>query len=126
MGRLVAVFCMHLNTIGYRYEFYYHLCHWSWLHWLAHSGSVCLPSKQVVGVDINARAVETINRGEIHIVEPDLDRVVKEAVDGGFLRASTTPVEADAYLIAVPTPLKVTMSPTWLMSKRRQNRLHRS
>ncbi|WP_044868816.1 NAD(P)-binding domain-containing protein, partial [Enterobacter ludwigii] len=62
--------------------------------------------KQVVGVDINARAVETINRGEIHIVEPDLDRVVKEAVDGGFLRASTTPVEADAYLIAVPTPFK--------------------
>ena len=43
--------------------------------------------KQVVGVDINARAVETINRGEIHIVEPDLDRVVKEAVEGGFLRA---------------------------------------
>ena len=62
--------------------------------------------KQVVGVDINARAVETINRGEIHIVEPDLDRVVKEAVEGGFLRASTTPVEADAYLIAVPTPFK--------------------
>ena len=57
-------------------------------------------------MDINARAVETINRGEIHIVEPDLDRVVKEAVDGGFLRASTTPVEADAYLIAVPTPFK--------------------
>ena len=52
--------------------------------------------QQVVGVDINARAVETINRGEIHIVEPDLDRVVKEAVEGGFLRASATPVEADA------------------------------
>jgi len=62
--------------------------------------------KQVVGVDINTRAVETINRGEIHIVEPDLDRVVKEAVEGGFLRASTTPVEADAFLIAVPTPFK--------------------
>ncbi len=39
-------------------------------------------------------------------MEPDLDRVVKKAVDGGFLRASTTPVEADAYLIAVPTPFK--------------------
>jgi UDP-N-acetyl-D-mannosaminuronic acid dehydrogenase len=38
--------------------------------------------------------VETINRGEIHIVEPDLDRVVKAAVEGGFLKASTTPVEA--------------------------------
>jgi UDP-N-acetyl-D-mannosaminuronic acid dehydrogenase len=38
--------------------------------------------KQVVGVDINARAVETINRGEIHIVEPDLDRVVKRRLRG--------------------------------------------
>ncbi|WP_105625854.1 UDP-N-acetyl-D-mannosamine dehydrogenase, partial [Cronobacter malonaticus] len=45
-------------------------------------------------------------RGEIHIVEPELDKVVKTAVEGGFLRASTTPVEADAYLIAVPTPFK--------------------
>ena len=62
--------------------------------------------KQVVGVDINARAVDTINRGEIHIVEPDLDLVVKKAVDGGVLRASTTPVDADAFLIAVPTPFK--------------------
>ena len=61
-------------------------------------------------MDINARAGETINRGEIHIVEPDLDRVVKKAVDG-FLRASTTPVEADAYLIAVPTPLKADHEP---------------
>jgi len=59
-----------------------------------------------VGVDINQHAVDTINRGEIHIVEPDLDQVVKTAVDGGYLRASTTPVEADAYLIAVPTPFK--------------------
>ncbi|MCS2159767.1 UDP-N-acetyl-D-mannosamine dehydrogenase [Scandinavium sp. H11S7] len=62
--------------------------------------------KQVVGVDINQHAVDTINRGEIHIVEPDLGQVVKTAVEGGYLRASTTPVEADAYLIAVPTPFK--------------------
>ncbi|EGD8069640.1 UDP-N-acetyl-D-mannosamine dehydrogenase [Escherichia coli] len=62
--------------------------------------------KQVVGVDINQHAVDTINRGEIHIVEPDLASVVKTAVEGGFLRASTTPVEADAWLIAVPTPFK--------------------
>jgi len=62
--------------------------------------------KQVVGVDINQHAVDTINKGEIHIVEPDLDKVVKTAVEGGFLKASTTPVEADAYLIAVPTPFK--------------------
>ncbi|MFK8258918.1 UDP-N-acetyl-D-mannosamine dehydrogenase [Erwinia sp. AnSW2-5] len=62
--------------------------------------------KQVIGIDINAHAVETINRGEIHIVEPDLDRVVKTAVEGGWLRAATQPQAADAYLIAVPTPFK--------------------
>ncbi|WP_435951585.1 UDP-N-acetyl-D-mannosamine dehydrogenase [Dryocola sp. BD626] len=58
----------------------------------------------VVGIDINQHAVDTINRGAIHIVEPELDKVVKTAVEAGFLRASTQPVEADAYLIAVPTP----------------------
>lgn len=62
--------------------------------------------KEVVGIDINPHAVETINRGEIHIVEPELDKVVKTAVESGWLRASTTPVAADAYLIAVPTPFK--------------------
>lgn len=62
--------------------------------------------KQVIGIDINAHAVDTINRGEIHIVEPDLDRVVKTAVEGGWLRAATQPQAADAYLIAVPTPFK--------------------
>ncbi|PWW02591.1 UDP-N-acetyl-D-mannosamine dehydrogenase [Mangrovibacter plantisponsor] len=67
--------------------------------------------KQVIGVDINAHAVETINRGEIHIVEPELDLVVKQAVQDGYLRASQTPVEADAYLIAVPTPFKDAHAP---------------
>ncbi|URQ60632.1 UDP-N-acetyl-D-mannosamine dehydrogenase [Pantoea alhagi] len=62
--------------------------------------------QHVVGIDINAHAVETINRGEIHIVEPDLDTVVKQAVQQGFLRAATQPVAADAFLIAVPTPFK--------------------
>lgn len=60
--------------------------------------------KKVVGVDINARAVECVNRGEIHIVEPDLEEVVREAVKSGCLRATTTPEPADAFLIAVPTP----------------------
>ncbi len=62
--------------------------------------------KKVIGVDINARAVETINRGDIHIVEPDLDVVVKKAVEQGYLRATTQPEPADAFLIAVPTPFK--------------------
>ncbi|MBV6820438.1 UDP-N-acetyl-D-mannosamine dehydrogenase [Rahnella sp. PD12R] len=60
--------------------------------------------KKVVGVDINQHAVETINRGAIHIVEPDLDTLVKQAVEDGFLRAVTQPEPADAFLIAVPTP----------------------
>ena len=65
-----------------------------------------LKGKKVVGVDINARAVETINRGAIHIVEPDLDEVVHAAVTRGDLRATTQPEPADAFLIAVPTPFK--------------------
>ncbi|MDE1481877.1 UDP-N-acetyl-D-mannosamine dehydrogenase [Xenorhabdus bovienii] len=62
--------------------------------------------KNVIGVDVNQHAVETINRGEIHIVEPDLDKVVKTAVEGGYLKAVTCPQPADAFLIAVPTPFK--------------------
>ena len=61
---------------------------------------------QVVGVDVNASAVETINRGQIHIVEPELDILVHSTVTGGFLRATATPEPADAFLIAVPTPFK--------------------
>jgi UDP-N-acetyl-D-mannosaminuronic acid dehydrogenase len=62
--------------------------------------------KYVVGVDVTPKTVETINRGEIHIVEPDLDTVVRTAVSSGYLRATLTPEPADAFLIAVPTPFK--------------------
>lgn len=61
---------------------------------------------EVVGVDVNQTAVDTINRGEIHIVEPDLDMVVHAAVHEGYLRATTKPEPAEAFLIAVPTPFK--------------------
>ena len=60
----------------------------------------------VHGVDINPKVVETINAGRIHIVEPELDKAVANAVDEGYLRADVKPVEADAYLIVVPTPFK--------------------
>lgn len=60
----------------------------------------------VIGVDINAQAVDTINRGEIHIIEPGLDIVVRSAVSAGYLRATTQAEPADAFLIAVPTPFK--------------------
>lgn len=60
----------------------------------------------VHGVDISQHVVDTINAGKIHIVEPDLDKAVAEAVSKGFLKAGTKPVEADTYLIVVPTPFK--------------------
>lgn len=60
----------------------------------------------VHGVDVNAKVVETINRGEIHIVEPDLDGLVNYDVRQGFLKASTTAKAADVFMVAVPTPFK--------------------
>ena len=59
---------------------------------------------QVEGVDLNTHAVETINQGRIHIVEPDLDAFVRSAVSAGRLKASTTPQAGDVYMICVPTP----------------------
>ena len=60
----------------------------------------------VYGVDINQKVVETINRGEIHIVEPELDTFVKSAVFSGKLKAGVEPQPADVFIIAVPTPFK--------------------
>ncbi|OZI22457.1 UDP-N-acetyl-D-mannosamine dehydrogenase [Bordetella genomosp. 7] len=61
---------------------------------------------KVIGVDINQHAVDTINRGRIHIIEPGLERIVQSVVSEGYLRATTKPEPADAFLIAVPTPFK--------------------
>lgn len=61
---------------------------------------------EVVGVDVNQEAVDTINAGKIHIVEPDLDIIVRSAVNLGRLRATTIPETADVFMIAVPTPFK--------------------
>ena len=60
----------------------------------------------VLGIDVNQSVVDTINKGRIHIVEPDLDGLVKHVVERGFLKASTAVEVADVYLIAVPTPFK--------------------
>lgn len=67
--------------------------------------------KQVIGIDVNAQAVATINRGDIHIVEPDLDHVVRKAVQEGYFTARTEPTAADAFLIAVPTPFMADHQP---------------
>ncbi|MGD9698657.1 UDP-N-acetyl-D-mannosamine dehydrogenase [Acinetobacter sp.] len=61
---------------------------------------------KVTGVDVNQHAVDMINQGKVHIVEPDLDALVKVVVAKGMLSARTKPVEADAYIVAVPTPFK--------------------
>lgn len=65
----------------------------------------------VHGVDINPNVVDTINQGKIHIVEPELDVAVANAVKQGYLKAATTPVEANTYLIVVPTPFKAKNEP---------------
>lgn len=61
---------------------------------------------QVFGVDTSAHVVDTINQGKIHIVEPDLDILVKSAVQAGNLKAGLQPQEADVFIIAVPTPFR--------------------
>jgi UDP-N-acetyl-D-mannosaminuronic acid dehydrogenase len=60
---------------------------------------------EVIGVDVNARVIETINAGKPHFGEPNLDALVRRVVEGGKLRATATPEAADAIIIAVPTPL---------------------
>lgn len=60
----------------------------------------------VLGIDVNPGVVETINNGNIHIAEPDLDLFVRAAVQSGKLRASLNPEPSDVFIIAVPTPFK--------------------
>lgn len=59
---------------------------------------------KVIGVEVNQKAVDTINAGKIHIVEPDLDIVVRSVVSTGNLRAVTVAEPADVFMVAVPTP----------------------
>jgi len=70
------------------------------------SALIAINNIPVFGVDISQHVVDTINAGKIHIVEPELDQAVAKAVQSGFLKAGTKAVEADTYLIVVPTPFK--------------------
>lgn len=63
-------------------------------------------NKIVIGVDINNDAVKKINKGMIHIVEPDLESLVYKVVKNGFLKATLEFQPADAFIITVPTPFK--------------------
>jgi len=66
---------------------------------------------KVVGVDVNQHAVDTINQGKIHIVEPELDILVHKAVQDNYLKAVTKPEKADVFMVAVPTPFKDNYEP---------------
>ena len=66
---------------------------------------------KVLGVDVNSSVVNTINKGKIHIVEPDLENIVKKVVQKNMLEASTSVDSADVFLIAVPTPFKENNEP---------------
>lgn len=67
--------------------------------------------KRVIGVDVSQYVVDTINRGNIHIVEPELDILVQAAVGSGYLQATMHAEPADAFVIAVPTPLAADHKP---------------
>ena len=61
---------------------------------------------KVIGVDINREVISTINKGEIHIIEEGLERLVFETINNGSFKATANPETSDVFLIAVPTPLK--------------------
>ena len=60
--------------------------------------------KKVIGLDVNQNVIDTINAGKIHISEPGLEKLVKKAVDNGYLKATKSPEPADVFIISVPTP----------------------
>jgi len=66
---------------------------------------------EVVGVDVNQNTVNTINKGKIHIVEPELNILVHNAVQNNYLRAVTKPEKSDVFMVAVPTPFKDNYEP---------------
>lgn len=76
---------------------------------------------QIHGVEISEKVVETINAGRTHIVEPELDILVRAAVESKRLQAYTTPAEADVFMICVPTPLtedkRAGLDAVWAASK---------
>jgi UDP-N-acetyl-D-mannosaminuronic acid dehydrogenase len=66
---------------------------------------------EVLGVDIKQEAVDAINSGKPHIIEPDLDVLLRKVLAAGKFKAATKPAPADAFIIAVPTPFKNQFEP---------------
>ncbi|MFO7736614.1 MAG: nucleotide sugar dehydrogenase, partial [bacterium] len=61
---------------------------------------------KVTGVDVSQEVVNSISRGEVHIVEPDLDMLVRSGINSENFRVSLEPNDSDVYIICVPTPFK--------------------
>ena len=82
-------------------------------------GYIGLPTAAIIsnskiptcGIDNNKDVVDTVNKGNIHITEPGLEKIVQESVESGFLKAYSEPISSDVYIITVPTPLKQDNSP---------------
>lgn len=75
------------------------------------ASQIAISGHMVTGVDINRKAVERINACQTSFKEPGLDELVREAVQSGRFRATTAPVEADIFVIAVPTPVQADTAP---------------
>jgi UDP-N-acetyl-D-mannosaminuronic acid dehydrogenase len=75
------------------------------------SAFIASKGTKVLGVDINHHIVDTVNQGKVHIVEPELDKIVSIVVSNGLLKASSIPNQADVFLILVPTPFKKNYEP---------------
>lgn len=62
---------------------------------------------KVTGVDVNPTFVDSINRGEVPFYEPGFEELLKRVVDEGYLKAQAEQIQADAYIVCVPTPFRV-------------------
>ena len=110
MKNTLKNFLIRFITINSNYKIYNH----NMIAQFIGLGYIGLPTAAVAaqhgirvhGVDVNPKIVETINKGEIHIIEPGLEAVVKQVVNQGYFKASLTPIKADVHLIVVPTPFK--------------------
>ena len=85
--------------------------HWFGLHWITIAAILANHGYNVLGVDIKQSVIDTINKGEIHIVERGLEKFVNHAVNAKSLAASLYPQESDIFIIAVPTPFKNNYEP---------------
>ncbi len=81
------------------------LCCWVRIYWITNSSYVCKPRRKSTWSRCESSSCEKHSRKQLHIEENGLQERLNKAVDEGFLTASTTPVEADVFIVAVPSPI---------------------